>query len=141
MRTIMILALSMGFYSLSFTPLVLSQDDSSNVDSRAFPAPWRPSFGQTTDSSDQKTTDNAGPNNLADADITALDSLGSNPSSSTPETQTSATSVQSEQTNSPPAINSLSGGVAKVTRTMDMLPNAAGQIWREYDISPYTVCP
>ncbi len=87
---------------------------------------------------DQKTTDNAGPNNLADADMTALDSPGSNPTSSTPETQTNATSVQSEQTNSPPAINSLSEGVAKVTRTMDMLPNAAGQIWREYDISPYT---
>ena len=26
----------------------------------------------------------------------------------------------------------------KVTRTQSQLPNAAGQVWREYDISPYT---
>ena len=26
----------------------------------------------------------------------------------------------------------------RVSRTYDMLPNSAGQVWREYDISPYT---
>ena len=29
-------------------------------------------------------------------------------------------------------------GVTKVTRTFEKLPNAAGQVWREYDITPYT---
>ena len=29
-------------------------------------------------------------------------------------------------------------GVTRVARTMDQLPRSAGQIWREYDITPYT---
>ena len=29
-------------------------------------------------------------------------------------------------------------GVTRVTRTFEKLPNSAGQIWREYDITPYT---
>ncbi|QEG20338.1 hypothetical protein [Mariniblastus fucicola] len=29
-------------------------------------------------------------------------------------------------------------GVTRVTRTFEKLPNAAGQVWREYDITPYT---
>ena len=29
-------------------------------------------------------------------------------------------------------------GVTRVTKTLDKLPNSAGQVWREYDISPYT---
>jgi len=29
-------------------------------------------------------------------------------------------------------------GVTRVTKTLDKLPNTAGQVWREYDISPYT---
>ena len=30
------------------------------------------------------------------------------------------------------------GSQTKVTRTLNQLPNEAGQVWREYDISPYT---
>ena len=30
------------------------------------------------------------------------------------------------------------GGHVRVSKTLDQLPNTAGQIWREYDISPYT---
>ncbi len=29
-------------------------------------------------------------------------------------------------------------GFTRVTKSLDRLPNSAGQIWREYDISPYT---
>jgi len=29
-------------------------------------------------------------------------------------------------------------GVTRVTRTFEKLPNEAGQVWREYDITPYT---
>ena len=29
-------------------------------------------------------------------------------------------------------------GVTRVTKTFEKLPNAAGQVWREYDITPYT---
>jgi hypothetical protein len=29
-------------------------------------------------------------------------------------------------------------GVTRVTRTFEKLPNSAGQVWREYDITPYT---
>lgn len=29
-------------------------------------------------------------------------------------------------------------GITKVTRTFEKLPNSSGQVWREYDITPYT---
>lgn len=29
-------------------------------------------------------------------------------------------------------------GITRVTKTLSTLPNSAGQVWREYDISPYT---
>ncbi len=46
--------------------------------------------------------------------------------------------------NNAPLPRSVSGppedrpGVTRVTRTFEKLPNAAGQVWREYDITPYT---
>lgn len=34
--------------------------------------------------------------------------------------------------------NQVTPGITRVTKTFDKLPNSAGQVWREYDITPYT---
>lgn len=51
---------------------------------------------------------------------------------------TSSPSTPSESSRSSPSASSPTSLETKVTRTQSQLPNAAGQVWREYDISPYT---
>ena len=53
---------------------------------------------------------------------------------SSPSTPSASTSAPSASTSAP----SQTSLETKVTRTQNQLPNEAGQVWREYDISPYT---
>jgi len=54
-------------------------------------------------------------------------------------TQTDPGNTASPQTaNSNPMQTGLLPSVTKVSKTMTQLPNSAGQVWREYDIRPYT---
>ncbi len=92
---------------------------------REVPRPWRPAFGNLTENpagqSDTRT-------NEAAASITPT-------RGQTPAAQVAAVpgAGQGDQPG-PGSFNK----ITKVTQTLSSLPNEAGQVWREYDISPYT---
>jgi hypothetical protein len=105
---------------------------------RQTPAPWRPSFGSINQNAI------AAPSVATPIRSGASTSGAANRSTGQP----AANSQSPRSTANPnPGVNSIPGssdsrtiqpGVTRVTKTMDKLPNSAGQIWREYDISPYT---
>ncbi len=102
---------------------------------RTNPAAWRPSFNPVDQNAMQAVDQNAvqtqptspqkwGPNlnsNAFPLNRNANDRFANNPL---------PRSVSASPENRP--------GVTRVTRTFEKLPNAAGQVWREYDITPYT---
>jgi hypothetical protein len=102
---------------------------------RTNPAAWRPSFNPVDQNAMQSVDQNAaqsqptspqksGPNfnsNALPQNRNANDRFANNPL---------PRSVSGSPENRP--------GVTRVTRTFEKLPNAAGQVWREYDITPYT---
>jgi hypothetical protein len=105
---------------------------------RQTPAPWRPSFGSI--------------NQNAIAAPSVATPIRSGASTSGAANRTTGQPVANSQSprstaNPNSGVSSIPGardprtmqpGVTRVTKTMDKLPNSAGQIWREYDISPYT---
>ena len=57
--------------------------------------------------------------------------------------QTGNPGQTSDSTNNSPFVEPVNvgesrGSITRVTKSMTQLPNDAGQVWREYDISPYT---
>ncbi len=63
------------------------------------------------------------------------DRLNATPS----EAEAPATMTSNPQDIQRPNVPAQEGsGATKVTKRLDRLPNSAGQIWREYDITPYT---
>lgn len=54
-----------------------------------------------------------------------------------PPRDTATRQLQSSTPNQPRK-NSTKPGITRVTQKLEKLPNSAGQVWREYDISPYT---
>lgn len=109
---------------------------------RQAPAPWRPSFGSinkdAVQSNPGQLPNQAQPNPAppasqqrqatgpATAQSGAADRVPSVPENARePAKGSGRTGVQT-------------GGLAKVSKTFDRLPNDDGQVWREYDISPYT---
>lgn len=92
------------------TPCLAAQT-ATLPDSRQSPAPWRPAFG-TVDASDNP--------------YQRIASSSGEPSSD----------LSRDAGSAPPPM--LEPSVTRITKTLDQLPNSAGQIWREYDISPYT---
>lgn len=67
-----------------------------------------------------------------DHQVTPAMYVGAEPQESTPQT-TGSNQAQTEQ-----ATNVVDSRITTVTRGMEQLPNDAGQVWRTYDISPYT---
>ena len=131
MRAYMIGAL-IGLIWLALPAAAMTQTPTTNPDTRSFPAPWRPSLGQSTNPGENSAA-NSDTNNGKLGDLSAPGTTTSaTPSEPTPPPSETPT-PQSDQTGAPG-----SAGVARVTRSMNMLPNADGQVWREYDISPYT---
>ena len=131
---------------------------------RAVPAPWRPAFGPVNKSAAQSTngtTNAVTPSNALDltpsgsattapatgaltapvwaprsggaATLNSRSSANTNSSAATPRTA----QLPVGRTPFGPA-NQAAPPATRVTRLLDTLPNSAGQVWREYDISPYT---
>ncbi len=148
MRSLMIRACLVGLF-IQLTPALISaQNNPSATDTRAFPAPWRPSFGEKSSAPATPSTDNLDTNNLRTEDSTeAKIPPGSNPATlsaadastgQAQQPQTAGVTDQSRQASATTDASNVQTGITRVGRTLDMLPNQAGQIWREYDISPYT---
>ena len=143
-----------------------SAQSTTTVESRDTPAPWRPSFGSVNreaadaqaqgndafDLSKPADTGLGGSSNLNPLPNRApIEPTGSNQNLSqqdNPRTGGSSTNAAAETA---PALNASSAkqdsrlgpslgrpGVTRVTKKLDKLPNSAGQVWREYNISPYT---
>ena len=99
---------------------------------RTNPAAWRPSFNPVDQNAldsqpDQKWGLNT---NAIPSRSTQNQNQNQNPNDRTANRSFPPRSVSASPENRP--------GVTRVTRTFEKLPNAAGQVWREYDITPYT---
>ena len=109
-------------------------------DTRTNPQPWRPVFGAV--------------NASAASSASTPTPFNADPLQRTGATQSpSQVQAPSSQNLSGPFVTNQNSGTAsarvaeldrprssitKVTKSLDILPNDQGQIWREYDISPYT---
>lgn len=132
-----------------------AQQVTSTGESRQNPAPWRPSFGSinkeavpptngvANDGSGARASDGSGSRSASDGSGPRGSNANSN-SSAQPFSLSPDSTQNSTRNGASPPLGSHTGaqsnepGITRVTKTHDKLPNAAGQIWREYDISPYT---
>lgn len=124
-RVVVIAAIMIGVIGLDPDCWCCAQTTSASLP-REKPAPWRPSFGSLNKNA--IPTENSPRTPIA----TATPKAGQN-FSLTPKTNL----VESNQPAQPQTMD-VEPGVTRVTKTLNTLPNSAGQIWREYDISPYT---
>lgn len=115
------------------------------VADRSQRSPWRASFNQVTPESLQAIESNAdraplNPDSAATpaAPATQADTVPRLPPSAQNTRSFDDRSSGSSNGSSAPPAGSPSSLETKVTRTRNQLPNEAGQVWREYDISPYT---
>ena len=109
---------------------------------RANPAPWRPSFGTVdrgaaSQVANEASSTNGYPSPYRDPNQ-PMQGYGNpsgvnNAADNTPRLA-SASALPRERSNTGPT----APGITRVTRSLDKLPNDAGQVWREYDITPYT---
>lgn len=105
------------------------------TDARPARAPWRPDFGKPNSGANsiqpaqQNPPKQPGVVGTGIAGQTAVQPLKQPPASP---------NANPENPNQPPQRQQPKPGVTRVTKTFDKLPNDAGQVWREYDISPYT---
>lgn len=116
-------------------------------------SPWRASFNQITPQALQANESNADRKPInADPSGNYPANAATTPARLVRQADTAPSLAPSAQ-NSRPLSDQLSGSASrgaaptagpqasletKVTRTQNQLPNEAGQVWREYDISPYT---
>lgn len=107
---------------------------------RQSPAPWRPAFSGIN----RAATNNG---STATAENSANGSAAPPANPAAPNTQFNLNNAgrnigPAEQTPANPTVNDWNAtpaaGYTKVTQSLDKLPNSAGQVWREYDITPYT---
>ena len=122
--------------------LVVAQSATSST-GRTIPQPWRPSFGTVNQSaiqaqpSTQTSATNPNASILSQPQPPATNT-GSNTRAAgfaeSPTTQITPPTAQQRLT----AAAATKPGVTRVSHTTNQLPNKAGQVWREYDISPYT---
>ncbi len=85
---------------------------------RQNPAPWRPDFNDVNRSN--QTTNQALPPAV------------------NPATQLNTPPTATPSATAPRSMAQTSSNVTETTRSFNSLPNDAGQVWREYDIRPYT---
>ena len=111
---------------------------------RQSPAPWRPSLG----SAEEKPAPTANTSKIP-ARTNNTNVVQASPSTGAPGTTGQDFSLNPNKDASPlgqqaqtpvlPTSNrGVEPGVTRVTKTLSTLPNSAGQVWREYDITPYT---
>ena len=114
----------------------------TNSLTREVPRAWRPAFtGVAPGAADQPAA--AGNNNSGSGTSQAQNSPITPPASAQPRPGGSgARGIDGQlrvarNSDQEPAVGSFNN-ITKVTQTVSSLPNDAGQVWREYDISPYT---
>ena len=109
--------------ALAFTNVTSAQTQVPDQ-GRTAPAAWRPSFSPVADQGSATRAP-------------AAQSGFTNPAASvvTPAARSADRSVAPQPVGARPDVRP---GITRVTRTFEKLPNAAGQVWREYDITPYT---
>ena len=120
---------------------------------RTSPQPWRPSFNAVNQSAIRAQPNTgipaANPNTsilsqpqspVANAGSAAVNTgtPASGFAETTPTRITPPGTAQQQEAARLAAAAATKPGVTRVSHTMDKLPNKAGQVWREYDISPYT---
>lgn len=102
----------------------------------AFGQDWRaPGGGETAVPNRYREANAANDNNNSGATATTQAATAA-------AARTQARSTSSGESGGREVINATPSGrptIAKVTKGIDVLPNDRGQIWREYDISPYTL--
>lgn len=159
-------ALAMAVLAIVGVPLanpVVAQSTTQGSSGRTNPQPWRPSFGAVNKSAAQPAAQSQPstqtvPNPSFTAGANSSGSILSQPQpaaanagSSTRATGTRATgfaettptritppNAQQREAARQAAAAAAKPGITRVSHTMNQLPNKAGQVWREYDISPYT---
>ena len=160
-RGALALGIACWFTLVSFTadhPASAAMQNSSS-EGRSVAAPWRPSFNEVNPQAAAVTNDVDGtagskravdlsPPGSANKNISATapsltgsntgvnSQSGSATRSGTNEVQPIAAQIARARSLVPPP--SKAPPATRVTHSLDTLPNSAGQIWREYDISPYT---
>ena len=117
-----VVGLTIAGLAISFSNAEAQTSTSESIP-RANPAAWRPSFSPVAKSDGSVA-----------ANTTGVLSSGS-PSQPTTATNNSASTQNPIGANLP---QEQGPGITRVTSRLDKLPNSAGQVWREYDISPYT---
>ena len=142
-------------------PLVAQSGTQDDI-SRAVPAPWRPAFGSVNKSAAQQqaaeVTPPAGVTPVGNPNGSILSqpqrpaanpNAGSGTRPAGSDTRTTGSDTRTTGSGTRPAGSgarigppnraaAVKPGITRVSRTMNQLPNKAGQVWREYDISPYT---
>lgn len=107
--------------SVTLVFVLNTQAQNTTTTTRQNPAPWRPDFteiNRTSQPPTQQPTQTLPPNRVAQA---PANNLGGN-------------AVGTNTVNLSPQSNN----ITEATRSFNSLPNDAGQVWREYDIRPYT---
>lgn len=126
-----VLALAIFVWSASVGVLLAQTNEpAAETSPRAVPAPWRPAFGSVANTplpSEPQAADQAVPTSNSPA-----------PEASEDQPQRADSSVVPAAAVLPVSADRSSPELTRVTSTTKSLPNNAGQIWREYDISPYT---
>ena len=131
------------------SPSILLAQTIPSSTQRTGAQPWRPTFSPINNQGPANkpiTTPQSKPvSNPASQPVT--DSPRAPASSSGPTDAAASRVAPTTQRNGAAAPNNRlaplnrmarSGGLTRVTKTFDKLPNEAGQVWREYDITPYT---
>lgn len=115
-----------------------------NPDSRPVPAPWRPAFESInsaapdsgTKAAQQPSVDPAQSQSNLGPPIAGVPVPNATAGEVLPGLSTGEIQATPAGANLPSAGDG--PGITKITQTLDKLPNSAGQVWREYDITPYT---
>lgn len=133
-------------------PAFLSAQTQVPDQGRDAPAAWRPSFSPMNNSQSPAPNNGFSPqdgsasrNGFAPPNSTTQNNSAQNGSASRNDSATQNNRGSADRFASRSQVPAPVGaspdvrpGVTRVTRTFEKLPNSAGQIWREYDITPYT---
>jgi hypothetical protein len=106
---------------------------------RQNPAPWRPSFGAVNKNAQLPAAAQADANRSATPSIVnqPTSARSANPTDNVqPANRFSSLSRDASQPAGRTA--KTQPGVTRVSKTLNELPRSSGQVWREYDITPYT---
>ncbi len=127
MKLILLVTLIVGVGSVS--PSWAFQTSTGST--RPTPTPWRPTFGPVNRTAMESPATNG-------SDLTHSAASPGRNMSPAAEANGKSNADLLQPKNPADQASSTDPGVTRVTKSMDKLPNSAGQIWREYDISPYT---